>query len=44
MLCARAAALAIFLAIGALQTPEQFLGHKVGADNKLVRWDKAVEG
>jgi hypothetical protein len=26
-----------------LQAPEQFLGHKVGADNKLVRWDKAVE-
>jgi hypothetical protein len=43
MLCVRAAALAIFLAIGALQTPEQFLGHKVGADNTLVRWDKAVE-
>ncbi|HYM22432.1 MAG TPA: M14 metallopeptidase family protein [Vicinamibacterales bacterium] len=24
-------------------TPEQFLGFKVGADNKLVRWDKIVE-
>src|SRR5712692_8526937 len=27
----------------ALQTPEQFLGFRVGADNKLVRWDKIVE-
>jgi hypothetical protein len=30
-------------AAGTLQSPEQFLGHKVGADNKLVRWDKIVE-
>ena len=30
-------------AAGSLQTPEQFLGHRVGADNKLVRWDKIVE-
>jgi hypothetical protein len=30
-------------AAGALQTPEQFLGYKVGADNKLIRWDKIVE-
>src|SRR4051812_13026600 len=30
-------------AAGTLQTPEQFLGFKVGADNKLVRWDKIVE-
>ena len=30
-------------AAGSLQTPEQFLGFKVGADNKLVRWDKIVE-
>ncbi len=27
----------------ALQTPEQFLGFKVGADTKLARWDKIVE-
>lgn len=26
-----------------LPTPEQFLGHRVGADKKLVRWDKIVE-
>jgi hypothetical protein len=32
-----------FLAIGVLPTPEQFLGHNVGADHKLVRWDTAVE-
>jgi Zinc carboxypeptidase len=42
------AALAIVLSIpiGAapnLQTPEQFAGHRIGADNKLVRWDKIVE-
>jgi hypothetical protein len=28
---------------GTLQSPEQFLGFKVGADNKLIRWDKVVE-
>jgi hypothetical protein len=26
-----------------LQTPEQFVGHRIGADNKLVRWDRIVE-
>jgi hypothetical protein len=30
-------------AAGQLQSPEQFLGFKVGADNKLARWDKIVE-
>ena len=30
-------------AAGPLRTPEQFLGFKVGADHKLVRWDKIVE-
>jgi hypothetical protein len=30
-------------AAGTLQTPEQFLGFRVGADNKLIRWDKIVE-
>jgi hypothetical protein len=30
-------------AAGSLQTPEQFLGFTVGADNKLVRWDRIVE-
>src|SRR5713226_2043423 len=30
-------------AAGPLQSPEQFLGFKVGADNTLVRWDKIVE-
>jgi hypothetical protein len=33
----------IATAAGTLQTPEQFLGHRVGADNKLIRWDKIVE-
>jgi hypothetical protein len=31
------------VAAGSLQTPEQFLGFRVGADNKLARWDKIVE-
>jgi hypothetical protein len=30
-------------AAGPLQTPEQFLGFRVGADNKLIRWDKIVD-
>ena len=29
--------------INGLPTPEQFLGHRVGADKKLARWDKIVE-
>jgi hypothetical protein len=28
---------------GPIITPEQFLGFRVGADNKLARWDKIVE-
>src|SRR5262245_62887125 len=53
MILARASRLALFLlalgttigadAAGSLQSPEQYVGHRVGADNKLVRWDKAVE-
>jgi hypothetical protein len=27
----------------AIQTPESFLGHKVGADGKLARWDKILD-
>jgi hypothetical protein len=30
-------------AAASLQTPEQFLGFKVGADTKLARWDKIVQ-
>ncbi|HVB36981.1 MAG TPA: M14 metallopeptidase family protein, partial [Vicinamibacterales bacterium] len=30
-------------AAGALQTPEQFFGFRIGSDNKLARWDKMVE-
>src|SRR6266487_4454322 len=33
----------IATAAGPLQSPEQFLGFKVGTDGKLVRWDKIVE-
>src|SRR5882762_9617456 len=28
---------------GPLQSPEQFLGFRIGADNKLARWDRIVE-
>ena len=27
----------------AIQSPEQFIGFRVGADNKLARWDTIVE-
>jgi hypothetical protein len=38
------AALAIGLsAAGSLQSPEQFIGFRVGADNRLARWDRIVE-
>ncbi|MGE5246644.1 MAG: M14 family zinc carboxypeptidase [Betaproteobacteria bacterium] len=30
-------------AAASLPTPEQFAGFEIGADNKLVRWDKIVE-
>ena len=30
-------------AAGSLQSPDQFIGFKVGADNKLARWDRIVE-
>ena len=30
-------------AAGPLLSPEQFLGFRVGADNRLVRWDRIVE-
>ena len=30
-------------AAASLPTPEQFAGHRIGDDNKLVRWDKIVE-
>jgi hypothetical protein len=30
-------------AAGPLQSPEQFLGFRVGADNKLARWDRIVQ-
>jgi hypothetical protein len=43
-----AAALAVMTtfvatAAGPLQAPEQFVGHRVGADHKLVRWDRIVD-
>src|SRR5262247_2524142 len=42
LVLALAATLAV-TAAGSLQSPEQFVGHKIGADNKLVRWDKIVD-
>jgi len=26
-----------------IPSPEEFFGHKMGADRKLVRWDRIVE-
>src|SRR5581483_6400724 len=43
MIRAGALAALLFFAAGSLQTPEQFFGHKMGADNKLARWDKIVD-
>ena len=34
---------ASIVAQAALPSPEQFAGHPIGADNKLVRWDRIVE-
>src|SRR6185369_8978194 len=31
------------VAAGSVSTPDQFIGFKVGADNKLARWDKIVD-
>jgi zinc carboxypeptidase len=45
-LACAAAALAstlVVTAAGPLQAPDQFLGFRVGADNKLARWDKIVD-
>src|SRR5438034_4435271 len=41
VLCCLAAA--ALTAAGALQSPEQFIGFRVGTDNKLARWDTIVE-
>jgi hypothetical protein len=38
-----AAGAGLLTAAGNLLPPEQFIGFRVGADNKLVRWDKIVE-
>jgi hypothetical protein len=43
MIRACALAVLLFVAAGSLQTPEQFVGHRIGADNSLVRWDKIVD-
>ena len=31
------------VAAGSVPPPEQFIGFKVGADNKLARWDRIVD-
>src|SRR5689334_13554127 len=31
------------MAAGSVSPPDQFIGFKVGADNKLARWDKIVD-
>src|SRR5918912_610930 len=33
----------VIAAAGSLQPPAQFAGHRVGEDNKLIRWDRIVE-
>src|SRR5918911_5166602 len=33
----------VIAAAGSLQPPAQFAGHRIGDDNKLVRWDRIVE-
>src|SRR4051794_9067059 len=39
-----ALALALAAALsGAVQTPEQYFGFRIGSDKKLARWDKIVE-
>ncbi len=43
MIRACALAAALFVAAGSLPSPEQFVGHRIAADNTLVRWDKIVE-
>jgi Zinc carboxypeptidase len=47
-LAASAAGLMVALALGltaagSVSSPDQFIGFKVGADNKLARWDKIVD-
>jgi hypothetical protein len=37
-----AAVLAVAAAAGAIPTPENWFGHQMGADRKLVTWDKVV--
>jgi hypothetical protein len=37
------AAVAAAAAVANLQTPEQFAGHRIGDDSKLVRWDRIVD-
>jgi len=38
-----ASVVTVALRAATLQPPEQFLGFKVGADNKLARWDRIVD-
>src|SRR5437773_8610501 len=37
------ASILVGAAAGPLPAPEQFFGFRIGADNKLARWDKIVE-
>jgi hypothetical protein len=43
ILAALVAGSGLLTAAGTLQPPEQFIGFKVGTDNKLARWEKIVE-
>jgi hypothetical protein len=41
-ICAASITFAVLVMAQSLPTPEQFFGHPVGADKKLVRWDKQL--
>ncbi|MGE3520686.1 MAG: M14 family zinc carboxypeptidase, partial [Vicinamibacterales bacterium] len=43
MLVLRAPAAVSVSAAGAVQSPEQFIGFRVGTDNRLARWDRIVD-
>jgi hypothetical protein len=43
LLVAPLSVVSVNIGAATIQTPEQFAGHRIGADNKLVRWDKIVD-
>ncbi len=43
LICATGSGRPPVLAAGAVQSPEQFFGFRIGSDNKLARWDRIVD-